>query len=356
MGTNVIVITGSGDYWGHRLAERLATEAHVSLIGLDTGGTGQVAQSLDSVRADVRDPALAEFLESENVDTVCHLKFDECASHSPAVDDLNLGGAQNILNACALAGVRQVIFKSSLDVYGAHPDNDIALRETHSLRASRRYGYTKQRLDIEALISRIPQITEELRVTNLRFANIVGPTADTPMTRFLKLSPAPILMGFDPMQQIIHEDDVVEALAHAVLSGSGGTYNIAADSPLPLSRILALTQTMPIPIPLLLLTWWTLLQRRQGEEQRRFFPIEPAYLRYSLVGDIEAMRRDFGYQAQYTAEEILTAFAVGRRSGHQGDPPPLRDADETLLRLAMERRRRSREQMSSPAEKGEEHE
>jgi UDP-glucose 4-epimerase len=356
MGTKVIVVTGSGAYWGHRLAERLAAEPNVSLIGLDTVGSDQTAQGLDTIRADVRDPALAELFESEKVDTVCHLKFAEHASHNPAVDDLNISGAQNILNACVRAGVRQVVFKSSLDVYGAHPDNDIALRETHSLRASRRYGYTRHRLDIEALIGRIAQQTDTPRITNLRFANIVGPTADTPMTRFLRLSPAPTLMGFDPMQQVIHEDDVVEALAYAVLNGSGGTYNIAADHPLPLSRILALTRTVPLPIPLLASTLWARLRSRWDQGPYRSFPIEPAYLRYSLVGDVEAMRRDFGYQPQYIAEEILTAFALEVRSGSHEGPPPFRDADETLLRLAMERRKRSREQLLSPAQEGEDNE
>lgn len=356
MGTKVIVVTGSGAYWGHRLVDRLATEPSISLIGLDTVGSDKASQGLDTVRADVRDPALAELFETENVDTVCHLKFAEHSGHNPAVDDLNVGGAHNILNACVRAGVRQVVFKSSLDVYGAHPDNDIGLRETHSLRASRRYGYTKQRLDIEALVGRTAQQTDTPCITNLRFANIVGPTADTPMTRFLRLSPAPILMGFDPMQQIIHEDDVVEALAHAVLSELGGTYNIAADSPLPLSRILALTRTVPLPLPLLASTVWARLRSRWGKWPYRSFPIEPAYLRYSLVSDVQAMRREFAYQPQYIADEILTAFALEVKSGSQEGPPPFRDADETLLRLTLERRKRSREQPSSPTQEGEDNE
>jgi UDP-glucose 4-epimerase len=356
MGTKVIAVTGSGGYWGHRLVERLAAEPNISLIGLDTVGSDQAAQGLDTIRADVRDPALAELFETENVDIVCHLQFAEHASHNPAADDLNVSGAQNILHASVRAGVRQVVFKSSLDVYGAHPDNDIALRETHSLRASRRYGYTKQRLDIEALIGHTSQQTDAPCITTLRFANIVGPTADTPMTRFLRLLPAPILMGFDPMQQVIHEDDVVEALAHAALSGSGGTYNIAADSPLPLSRILALTRTVPLPIPLLASTLWTRFHSRWDEGPYRSFPIEPTYLRYSLVGDVEAMRRDFEYQPQYIAEEILTAFALEVKSGSQDGPPPFRVADETLLRLAMERRKRLREQLLSPAQEGDDDE
>ena len=55
-----------------------------------------------------------------------------------------------------------------------------------------------------------------MTVTTLRFANIIGPTANTPMTRFLSTPATPRLLGFDPMLQVIHEDDVIGALAHAV--------------------------------------------------------------------------------------------------------------------------------------------
>ena len=40
-----------------------------------------------------------------------------------------------------------------------------------------------------------------------------------------------MVMGFDPMMQIIHEDDVVAALIHAVDNDLPGVYNVAAEDP-----------------------------------------------------------------------------------------------------------------------------
>ena len=357
MTTKVVLITGSGDYWGLRLAEQLAAEPDVSLIGLDTDAPDRVVEGLDFVRADVRDPALADFLLSEHVDIVCHLKFIERVKQNATVADVNVHGTRNVLDACARAGVRQVILRSSLAVYGAHPNNDAVLSVTHALRAGRRYGYTSHRLDIEAMGDGFRRQAEGMSVTNLRFAHIVGPTADTPMTRFLKLSPAPILLGFDPMQQIIHEDDVVGALAHAVLSENQGTYNIAANPPLPLSQMMALTRTVPVPILHRLVDGWSRLLEKSDAELGRYFPIEPAYLRYSVVGDVTRMSSDFGFTPTYTTKETLYEFGAQKRSGgSHTDPPPLRETDEKHLRLTIERRERSREQSAALAAKGEKNE
>ena len=73
-----------------------------------------------------------------------------------------------------------------------------------------------------------------------RFPGIIGPACDTPMTRFLKDSRAPVLLGFDPLMQVIHEDDVVGGLVHAVLHTMPGVFNVAADKAMPLSQLMAL--------------------------------------------------------------------------------------------------------------------
>ena len=69
-------------------------------------------------------------------------------------------------------------------------------------------------IEIEAFCNGFRGQYPDITLTILRFPSIVGPTADTPMTRFLRSQLTPSLMGFDPLMQLIHEDDVVEALWH----------------------------------------------------------------------------------------------------------------------------------------------
>ncbi len=48
-----------------------------------------------------------------------------------------------------------------------------------------------------------------------RFANFIGPTIDTALTRYLSLPVVPTAFGFDPRLQLIHEDDAIEILRRA---------------------------------------------------------------------------------------------------------------------------------------------
>ena len=72
-----ILVTGVAGYWGSRVAERLIGAEGNRLIGLDVEPPATASRDLDFIRADVRNPALLDLLESEGVDIVCHLAFQD---------------------------------------------------------------------------------------------------------------------------------------------------------------------------------------------------------------------------------------------------------------------------------------
>jgi UDP-glucose 4-epimerase len=156
------------------------------------------------------------------------------------------------------------------------------------------------------------------------------------MTRFLKDPKAPVLWGFDPMMQIIHEDDVVGALAHAVLDDVPGVFNIAAEGTSPLSKLMGLAGKFGVPVLHLLAYWTTPL----GSSQ--LAPIEWDYLRYPWVGDLEKMRQEFGFAPSYTAAEALREFAARQRVRQYLPESAALAFDEERLRDTIERRRRER--------------
>jgi UDP-glucose 4-epimerase len=356
MASKIVLITGVNDYWGSRLARRLLNESGMRIIGVDAEPPQNGIKGVDFVQADVRNPALTELFELEQVHTVCHLKFINSIKPSDAISDLNLRGTQNIMEACAAAGVKKVLLKSSLSVYGAHPNNPALLTETDSLRGSPRYGYTRHLVDIEKFCNVFRRERPEFSLTTLRFASIIGSTADTPMSRLLNHRWAPALLGFDPTLQVLHEDDALAALAHGVLYDRPGAFNIAADGPLPLSRVLALAGTIPLPILHPMAYWGLKLLGNSGADLDEYAPIEPDYLRYSWVGDVSKMRDQFGFVPGYTAEDALREFAVqcGRRRPRS--PSEALTEDEERLRATIERRRRAKEQDLTIAAKEEENE
>jgi len=310
------------------------------IIGLDEKTPAAGSTSFDFIQADVRNPLLTDLLSSETVHTVCHLKFVHRVRPSRAASDVNVVGTSNLLSACAEAGVKKVILTSSTMVYGAHPDNSTALSEEHALRGNRGYGYVKDLLDIETLYREFQHQVPELRLTILRCANIVGPTVDSPMTRFLRNRWAPALMGFDPVMQLIHEDDVLEALVHATCSDVPGVFNLAAERAMPLSQIMALSGRVRLPLPHPLAYWGAGVLGRGTVQLDRCLPIEPDYLRYPWVADLTKMRDVMGFAARYTADEALSEFVA--RPRYMSRPETLA-AEEKRLRATLERRRRSRE-------------
>ena len=71
----------------------------------------------------------------------------------------------------------------------------------------------------------------------LRPVHILGGVRNAP-SNYLRLPWVPTLLGFDPMVQVIHEDDVVDAIVRALTPGVRGIFNVAGPGEVPLSPIL----------------------------------------------------------------------------------------------------------------------
>lgn len=340
----VLLVTGVAGYWGWRVAGRLASKPNTHVIGLDREPPERTVPGLDFVPADVRNPLLAELLVAEGVDTVCHLAFAETTRPQEAAYDLNVVGTTKLLEACAKARVRKVVLKSSTAIYGARASNPAFLTEDQALRGSKTWGTVRDLIDIEKFCQGFRRQTPETKVTILRFASVVGPTADTPMTRFLKDPRLPSLLGFDPRMQIIHEDDVVAALVHAVVEEVHGVFNVAAEEVLPLNKIRGLASKPPVAVVHLLAYWGLALRGSAGQRARRHLPLEPDYLRYPWVADLRRMQEDLGFVPLYTAEETVRQLGEHSQMDRHALGPASMAHEEEQLRTVLDQRRRSREQ------------
>jgi UDP-glucose 4-epimerase len=228
-------------------------------------------------------------------------------------------------------------------IYGALPSNSSFLHEDQPLNANRNYEYTRDLVEIEAFCNGFRRQTPDLLLTILRFAHIVGPKSDTPLTRFLREEQAPALLGFDPMMQIIHEADVLAALVHAVVHDVPGVFNVAAEGVLPLWKLVGLAGKLPLPV------FHPLAYLGVSLFGPNYAPIALDYLRYPCVADLTRMRTELGFVPQYTAEEALREFAAQQRL-RQYLPESLAMAfEEERLRDTIERRRRTRAMQSASA-------
>jgi UDP-glucose 4-epimerase len=90
------------------------------------------------------------------------------------------------------------------------------------------------------LVNEFAEKAPDVSVTIMRFANVLGPAVRTSHIDWFSLPVIPMILGFDPRYQFVHEDDVVHALEHAVTSNLPGVYNVAGDGVLALSEVAGL--------------------------------------------------------------------------------------------------------------------
>ncbi len=300
-----IAITGLLSPLGRDLG-RLAGQFGLRVLGIDMKPLTQPFPGVEFVEADLRNPLIGELFKAEKVDTIVHCAFRWRRHHIDEVFDSNVMGTMRMLGAAALAGVRKIIFPSSTLVYGARPDNPAFLKETSDFRGRPGYAYIRELREIETFISGFRRQYPAMTVTVLRFAHILGEKPIYPLARLLSLPVAPVLLGFDPMIQVIHYEDVLRALGHSILEDHNGAFNIAADPPLPLLKVLALAQVPPLPLfhPLA----YRLGNGRLPYRASHLTPLPWDYLRYSCVGDTERMREVFEFTPTIDAETTVRRF------------------------------------------------
>jgi UDP-glucose 4-epimerase len=82
-------------------------------------------------------------------------------------------------------------------------------------------------------------------------------------------------------------------------------------------------------------------------------PIELDYLRYPWVADLARMRQELDYAPRHTAEDAVREFAERHRAPYYEPDSISATRDEERLRVAIEERRRAREQKAATAASGE---
>lgn len=353
----VILITGVSNYWGSSVAERLLARSKKSqlesipkssdppvvdyqIIGVDPSPLERSIEGLDTIQTDVRNPLFVDLLKSEGVDTVCHLDFRYSYQRSEKIFDANVIGTMKLIAACVEAGVRKVVLKSSTMAYGANWENPAFLTEAHPIQGNKKFGYVRDMVEIESFCNGYCQGSPSLTISLLRFPGIIGPESNTPMNQYLRMKMVPVLLGFDPMMQIIRESDVVRALLQVIDGDYPGAFNVAAQGVLPLRGLIGRAGKLALPVfhpAAYLATDLFGLSRLPLIE---ITPLDWDFLRYSWVADLKRMQEVLRFSPEYTAKEALEDFNHNEKlrrfdedaGGMMSDPQYLKGIIQRRLR------------------------
>lgn len=245
-----IAITGVAGLLGRNLVAALSERGDVErILGLDVRAPEHVTSSVLAYRqADVRDGDLAEALAG--VDALVHL-----ASQTPSGPDaaaagsVNVDGTRNVMEAAVTAGVTQVVYPSSVAVYGAHPDNDFPLTEDSPLRGTPDCDLAEHKLDVERWLEPWLDDHPDVAVAVLRFGWIAGEGIDSRLTRLFEQPRLPVVRGHRPPLQFLHLEDAVAAIVHAIDRRLRGGYNVCAEGWLSFDEVVAISGRRALELP-----------------------------------------------------------------------------------------------------------
>lgn len=224
-GHSKILVTGGAGFIGSHLVDRLIKEGYevVVLDNLFTGDIENITHHLDNgmfclVKGNVRSPAnVKEAIR--NVDAVFHLAAIVSVPLSIEkplfVNDVNLRGTLNLLEASSKADVKRFIYTSSCAVYGEA--GHFPIDEHCPTNPMSPYAVSKLAAEYYC---KVFHKNYGLNTLSLRYFNVYGPRqAKTPysgvITQFinrLKQGEPPIIYG-DGQQtrDFVQVEDVVEA-------------------------------------------------------------------------------------------------------------------------------------------------
>ena len=247
-----ILVTGVQTYWGYRVARALEEQPEVeTIIGVAPEDPLGELERAEYVKVGAQHALLRRIVQAARIDTVLdtRLVVNSTTTSSRLAHENNVIGTMNILAACSGRDttVRKFIFKSSTHYYGSEQDDPAFFTESMRRPHAPKTPIERDIVEAEAAIQDFSEKQPDTCVTILRCPNVLGPDVDTPLRRLASMPFVPGILGFDPRLQVVHEDDVSDALLHATRHELPGIFNVAADGVLALSEIAGLLGTPFMP-------------------------------------------------------------------------------------------------------------
>jgi UDP-glucose 4-epimerase len=242
---------------------------------------------------------------------------------------VNLEGTRNVFEAAIDAGVKRLVYASSVAAYGFHRDNPQPLTEDVPPRGSESFYYSAQKAELEAVLDDLlagtevdPYVFRPCIVAGPRATMLVAKTVETArlgdplpaLRRGLGRLPLPKPVLPDPRApiQLVHHDDVARALAAGIAGrGTAGAYNLAGEGLTGIAEIAAALGWHSVPVPGPAVGLGAALAKRLSFVSPQ---LEWATaLRTPVVMDTARARRELGWRPRFDASETLLQTAVSAR-------------------------------------------
>lgn len=300
------------------------------VLGMARRPFDPAAQGLKNVsyrRGDVLDrDAVADLVK--DADVVVHLAF-MIMGGPQETSAVNMEGSRNVFEATVSAGVKRLIYASSVAAYGFHGGNPQPLTEEVPALGTASHYYSAQKAEVEAILGEVLGGSSTAAYV-LRPCIVGGPDApllidSLPYTQLSERLPGAVLRLLDGVPilkpvlpdpgvpfQLVHHDDVASAMRAAVLGrGAPGIYNLAGAGELTVKQLAEELGWYSIPVPELAVDAVAEMIGRLS-----FLPAQAQWIaafREPMIMDISKARRELRWRPKHDALQTLRETIAAER-------------------------------------------
>lgn len=301
-----VLVTGAAGALARRVIARL--HGRYQVIAVDFRRKVETDAGIPSYLVELHKRDFEDIFAAHRIDAVIHI--GRIFAHEKTRQqryNANVLGCKRLLELCRKYAVGQVLIHSTYYVYGASAWNPALIDEDAPLKASEVTQDLVDAVELESLANIYLWKHPELHITILRPCNVLGPGVRNTMSLLLSRRVAPVLLGFSPLMQFLHVDDMADAMVLAFEQNRPGIYNVAPDDYAPFQDAVAQCGCRRLPVlsvppslPKLVasaLNW------------NAFFPPYLVnYFKYPVILDGALFRRTFGWTPKRTLNDIFSFY------------------------------------------------
>ena len=244
---------------------------------------------------------------------------------------VNLDGTRKVIEATQAVAAPHLVVASSIGAYTAAPHKPV-VDESWPTTGIRTSHYSRHKAAQERMLDRLEAGGASPVVARLRPGLVLQPPAGAEIGRYFlgRLAPLvraarsalPVLPLPDGLvANVVHADDLAEAVVRILATRAPGAFNIAADDPIDPGTIARALRARRVPVPFALLRAGTELSWRAHVQ-----PTDAGWL--DMARNVPLMstaraKSELGWAPTHTAEETLTSLVDALADGEGGQTPAL---------------------------------
>jgi UDP-glucose 4-epimerase len=300
-----VLVVGIAGALARLVSLRLLERGHV-VAGIDSRPWWDVPKAIQVHQVDLRKRAAEDVFRRFKAEAVIHLATVSALNVTGEERSrINVGGTRAVFDHCQTHDVAHVVFVGRHTYYGAAPDSPLYHTEDEPPQALGTFPELADLVAADLYAANALWRWPRMVTTVLRLCYTLGPSKTGTLATFLRGRRVPMVLGFDPLFQFLHEDDAAMAVVCAVEQRIRGVYNVAGPPPLPLSTLAKETGRLPLPLPA------SVILKLMGRLGLPHLPRGALdHIKFPIVVDARAFARATGFKHSLDEVEVLRRYGA----------------------------------------------